>query len=177
MAVLETDRLVLRTFTLDDAPFILELLNDPHFVRFIGDRKVRTLDDARVYIEDRLIRSYETHGYGLYHTARKSDGAAIGMCGLVRRDALETADIGYALLPAFRGAGLAREAAAAVLTFARDSLGLPRLLAIVQPENVESIRLLQSVGMTFERSITLAPGESELHLYERKLGRGERRSQ
>ena len=177
MVVVETDRLVLRKFTLDDAPFILELLNDRDFVRFIGDRMVRTLDDARVYIEDRLIRSYGTHGYGLYHTARKSDGAAIGMCGLVRRDALEAADIGYALLPEYRGAGFAREAAAAVLTFARDTLGLPRVLAIVQPENVDSVSLLQSIGMTFERSITLAPGESELHLYEGKLGRGERPSQ
>jgi RimJ/RimL family protein N-acetyltransferase len=165
MMVLETDRLVLRRFTHDDAPFVLELLNDSDFLRFIGDRQVRTLDGARTYIADRLIRSYETYGYGLYHTARKSDGAAVGMCGLVKRDALESADIGYALLPAYRGLGFAREAAAGVLSFARKTLGLPRILAVVQADNADSIRLLQCLGMTFERCVALSEGAPELRVY------------
>lgn len=162
---LETARLRLRWFTLDDAPPILALLNDPDFIRCIGDRGVRTLDQAREYLRDRIIASYARHGFGLYHVSRMSDGAFVGMCGLLKRDELEDADLGYALMPAHRGQGFARESGAAVLALARDTFGLPRVVAILRPDNADSIRVLESLGMTRERTIQLQPDAPELLLY------------
>jgi RimJ/RimL family protein N-acetyltransferase len=149
--VFETERLTLRHFVHDDAPLVLELLNDPLWIRFIGDRKVRTLEEARGYL-DKPIRSYAEHGYGLYHVARKSDGVALGMCGLVKRDTLPHADVGFAFLERFRGAGYAREATRGTLQYARATLGLGTLLAIVSPGNQRSASLLAKLGFVHERS-------------------------
>jgi RimJ/RimL family protein N-acetyltransferase len=151
MTVFETRRLALRHFTPDDAPLVLELLNDPLWIRFIGDRNVRTLEDARGYL-DKPIRSYAEHGYGLYHVARKSDGEPLGMCGLVRRDNLPHADIGFAFLERFRGAGYALEAARGTLDHARNALGLGRILAVVSPANERSASLVAKLGFVRERS-------------------------
>ena len=149
--VFETERLALRHFTPDDAPLVLELLNDPLWIRFIGDRNVRTLDEARGYLE-KPISSYAAHGYGLYHVARKSDGAPLGMCGLVKRDTLPHADIGFALLERFRGEGYALEAARGTLDYAREKLFLRRILAIVSPGNDRSASLLAKLGFVREGS-------------------------
>ena|SRR5689334_1724544 len=151
MIVLETDRLILRHFNPDDAPFILALLNEPSFLRFIGDKKVRTLDDARQYISNGPIATYAQHGFGLYQVELKEAHTPIGMCGLLKREELPHPDIGFAFLPDFWNKGFAYEAAAAVLKDARERLQLDRLLAIVNPDNESSIRLLEKLGFNFEQ--------------------------
>jgi RimJ/RimL family protein N-acetyltransferase len=163
--ILETDRLLLRHFCEDDAPVVLELLNDPAFVRFVGDRGVRTLDDARRYVERRLVSSYERNGFGLYLAVRKDDGAPIGMCGLVKREGLADVDLGFTLLPAYRSRGYAFECASAVIEFARCDFGLTRIVAIVDPGNADSIRVLERLGMTFERTVRLHDEAPDISLY------------
>jgi RimJ/RimL family protein N-acetyltransferase len=151
MSVLETERLNLRGFTFDDAPFILTLLNDPAFLRFIGDKKVRTLEDARQYMANGPMASYAQHGFGLNLVELKDSQTPIGMCGLLKREDLPDPDIGFAFLPDFRSKGFAFEAASAVLNDARERLKLNRFLAIVNPDNDASINLLEKLGMKFER--------------------------
>lgn len=160
MPVLETPRLVLRRLVPSDADFILALLNDPDWIRFIGDRGVRSPDDARAYLLRGPIASYDRHGFGLWRVERKDDGAPGGICGLVDREGLDDVDVGFAFLPAFRGRGYAFEAASATLAHARDALGLSRVVAIVSPDNARSIALLEKLSLRFERTMTL-PGDDE----------------
>ena len=154
---MRTARLVLRPFVLDDAPFIVELLNDPGWLRFIGDRKVRTIEDSQSYLLNGPIAHEFSHGFALGAVQRTSDGALIGMCGLIRRDGLADVDLGYALLPAWRGQGHAREAAAAWLQAGFVQHGLQRIVAITAIDNVASGRVLESIGMRFERRLRV-PG-------------------
>lgn len=154
-----TERLVLSELVPDDAPFIHTLVNDAGWLRYIGDRGVRTLDDARAYIENGPMASYARNGFGLYRVSVRDGDDAVGMCGLIKRDTLKHVDIGFAFLPDARGRGYAREAAFATLAHARDNLGLDRIVAIVSPGNAPSIRLLTLLGMRMER--TLRPGESD----------------
>jgi RimJ/RimL family protein N-acetyltransferase len=165
MRVLDTDRLVLRRLSLEDAAFILELVNEPSWLRFIGDRGVRNLEDARRYLENGPLAMYARHGFGLYRVELKEDGTPIGMCGLLRRDTLQDVDIGYALFPRFWGRGYAQEAAAGVLEYARKTLGLARIAAIVSPDNESSIKLLEKLGMTFERMVRMSGDTSEIKLF------------
>jgi RimJ/RimL family protein N-acetyltransferase len=165
MIVLETERLILRHFNPTDAPFILALLNEPSFLRYIGDKKVRTLDDARQYILNGPGASYERHGFGLYQVELKDSHTPIGMCGLLKREELPQPDIGFAFLPDFWNKGFAFEAAAAVLTDARERLQLNRILAIVNPDNEASIRLLQKLGLRFEGNLKLAADRDEIKLF------------
>jgi RimJ/RimL family protein N-acetyltransferase len=167
--VLETSRLVLRRLTADDAPFMLVLLNDPDFIRYIGDRGVRTEEDARGYIERGPIASYARFGFGLYLVDLRATGEAIGICGLLKRDELPEPDIGFAFLPAFRARGFAFEAAAAVQGYARDTFHVGRLLAITSLQNDRSIRLLGRLGFSFDRRIRLSPSGEELNLFSRVL--------
>lgn len=160
MNVLETDRLILRRLTPEDAAFILELLNEPSWLRFIGDKGVRTLDDARSYIVNGPIAMYERCGFGLYLTALKADGAPIGMCGLIKRDSLQDVDIGFAFLPRFWGNGYAYESAAAVMAYGKSALGLERIVAITSPDNHGSINVLGKIGLKLERAMRL-PGEEQ----------------
>ena len=164
MSVLQTGRLILRLLTLDDAAFILELVNQPSWLRYIGDKQVHSLDDARRYLEQGPLAMYAQHGFGLWRVERRQDGASMGMCGLIRRAGLDDVDIGFAFLPQYWGAGYAREAAAATLEHARG-LGLPRVVAITTPDNQASCRLLESLGMRFERLTRLAPAGDPLRLY------------
>jgi len=168
--VLETERLVVRRLAEADAPFIMELVNDPDFLRNIGDRGVRNLDDAVKYIQNGPMAMYDRHGFGLFLVELKEGGTPIGMCGLLRRDVLPDVDIGYAFLPAFRGRGLAGEAAAAVLDLARDHFAIPRVVAIVSPGNHDSIRLLTKLGMAFERPVRLTPDDEEIDLFAPRPG-------
>jgi RimJ/RimL family protein N-acetyltransferase len=147
--VLETDRLVLRRFTTDDAGFILELVNDPSFIANIGDRGIRTRDDAVAYLLNGPIASYERHGHGLYLVTLKSTLVPIGICGLLKRIQFEDVDLGYAFLPDFWYQGFATESATAMLEFARTTLKAPRTLALVSPANSRSIRLLEKIGFSF----------------------------
>ena len=165
MAILTTARLALRELADEDAPFILELLNDPSFIRNIGDRNVRTQEDAREYIRNGPLASYARHGFGLWMVELRNDGTPIGMCGLLKREALDAPDIGFAYLPAFQGKGYGFEAARAVLDHARDTLRLPRVLAIVNADNEPSARLLEKLGMGFERMVQLSDREPPLRLF------------
>ena len=167
--VLETERLRLRRLTAADAPFMQELLNDPDFMRFVGDRGVRTDDEARAYVRNRIERSYDALGFGLYLVERKADGARAGICGLVKRDGLEDVDLGFALLPPFRGLGIASESAAAVVAHARRDAGLRRLVAITDPDNRDSIRVLERLGFAFAGMIRLAADASEVRLFRLEL--------
>ncbi len=169
MPAVETDRLALRRLAVVDAPFILELLNDPDWLRFIGDKGVRTLEDARQYILTGPVESYARHGFGLFLTALKPGGTPIGLCGLTKREALEDVDVGYAFLPQFRGNGYACEAAGSVLRFAKEEVGLSRIVAITNPENERSIRVLEKLGLAFERMVRLSEGAPAIRLYARKL--------
>jgi ribosomal-protein-alanine N-acetyltransferase len=157
MIVCETPRLRLRHLAPTDAAFILELLNEPDFIRNIGDREVRTLRDAQHYINTGPIASYGRHGFGLYLVETREDAASIGMCGLLKRDYLEDVDVGFALHAAFRGRGYAVEAASAVMRYGREVLGLGRIVAITSEDNQASIKVLRQLGLEFERMIQV-PG-------------------
>ena len=165
MRVLETERLTLRRFSIEDAPFILELLNDPAWLQFIGDRGVRTIDDARKNILNVHIASYERLGFGFYLTERKSDGASIGLCGLIKREGLADVDIGFAFLPDFRAEGYASEAALAVMAYGKSTLKLTRIVGITSHDNVTSIKLLEKIGLKFERMVKLPKIEREVMLF------------
>jgi ribosomal-protein-alanine N-acetyltransferase len=165
VTLLQTDRLTLREFGYDDADFIVELLNDESFLKFIGDKGVRNADDARRYLADGPMDSYRRHGFGLYLVSRRDNERKLGMCGLVRRDGLDHPDIGFAFLPAHRSQGFAYESAAAVMRYARDSLGLGRILGICNPDNDGSIRLLGKAGFVFERRLRLTADADPVNLY------------
>jgi RimJ/RimL family protein N-acetyltransferase len=165
MTVLETERLVLRKLTADDAEFILELLNQPSFLRFIGDKGVRNTEDAIRYIETGPQASYERFGFGLYLVELKDSVVSIGMCGLLKRDTLPDVDVGFAFLPEYWSRGYAFEAANAVMAYGREVLGLKRILAITSLGNAASIRLLEKVGLRFERLIKLGNHQDEVRLF------------
>jgi ribosomal-protein-alanine N-acetyltransferase len=163
--VLETERLVLRHLTLNDAPFIVELLNDPSFLRYIGDRGVRNIQDARRYLLKGPIASYQKSGFGLYLAFLKETGDPIGICGLLKRDTLEDVDVGFALLPPHWGKGYARESAAAVLEQGRTAFGLKRIVAITSPDNAASISVLEKIGLKFEAVTRLGDDPHEVKLF------------
>lgn len=158
MQFLETERLRLRPFTLADDGFILELLHDPGYLRFIGDRQARSLADARAYLRQGPLASYARHGFGLWCVERKADGARVGKCGLLKRAALADVDLGYALLAREAGRGYATEAARAVLDHARSVLGLPRIVALTHPGNHGSVRVLRKLGFVAAGTFRL-PGQ------------------
>jgi RimJ/RimL family protein N-acetyltransferase len=163
--VLETKRLVLRHLSEDDAPFVLGLLNEPSFLQFIGDRKVRTVDQAREYLRTGPILSYATNGFGLLLVVRKSDGEPLGICGLLKRETLDDVDIGFAFRPAFWLKGYAVESASAVLAYGLNVLGFARIVAITNPGNAGSIAVLEALGLRFERMMRLSDDEPELKLF------------
>ena len=165
MTVVETERLTLRRLELGDAEFILGLLNDPSFLRFIGDKGVRTLDDAREYISNGPVASYERFGFGLYLTERKEDRVPIGICGLLKRESLKDVDVGFAFLPQFWSKGYAFESASAVMAYGRNVLGLTRIVAVTSPDNDASIRLLSKLGLKFESMARLSEDSPEIQLF------------
>jgi len=165
MTIAVTERLRLRQLGESDAPFILELVNDPAWLRYIGDRGVRNHDEARNYILKGPVASYAKHGFGLWLVELKTGAVPIGLCGLLRRDTLPDVDIGFAFLPAFRGQGYASEAGRATLTHGRTKLGLKRIVAVTMPANEGSIRTLVKLGLRFERMIRLTADAEELQLF------------
>jgi RimJ/RimL family protein N-acetyltransferase len=165
LRVLETDRLIVRWMSADDAPFILELVNEPSWLRFIGDRGVRTLDDAREYIRKGPVDMYARLGFGLYVTERKADGVPIGICGLLKRESLEDVDLGFANLPRFWGKGYAYEAALAVMAYGRSVFGLKRIVAVTSPGNDPSVKLLEKLGFRFERLVRLSEDSADVQLF------------
>jgi RimJ/RimL family protein N-acetyltransferase len=165
MKILETERLLIRRFTSDDAPFILEQVNEPSFIQNIGDRNIRSVEDARAYLQNGAIASYEKHGFGLSLVILKETGESIGMCGLIKRDELDDVDIGYAFLPRYWSKGYAVEAARATMEYAREKIGLKRLVAIVDPANESSVRVLEKIGMSFEKMVKLSADDIDLKLF------------
>lgn len=165
MTVLETDRLRLRRLSTADAAFILALLNEPSWLRFIGDKGVRTLDDARRYILSGPMDSYRRLGFGMYLVELKDGGTLIGICGLVKRDSLEDVDIGFAFLPQFWGMGYAYESASAVMAFGRNVLGLSRIVAVTAPDNDGSVRVLEKLGLRFHKAVRLSEDDKEISLF------------
>jgi RimJ/RimL family protein N-acetyltransferase len=168
LTVIETQRLVLRRLGTDDAEFILDLLNQPSFLRYIGDKEVRNNEDAIRYIQTGPVASYERFGFGLYLVELKETGVSIGICGLLKRDSLPDVDIGFAFLPSYWSRGYGLESAAAVMTYGREALGLRRIVAITSPDNDASIRLLEKIGLRFERLIKLSADQPEVSLFGSK---------
>jgi len=165
MRTLETERLVLRPLTIDDAAFILALLTDPDWLRYIGDRGVRTLTDARDYLRGGPLAMYERHDFGPLAVVDRETSEPMGTCGLIKRETLDDVDIGYAFLPAYRGRGYALEAARAVLASAREVPGLTRIVAITTQDNESSCRLLERLGLQYERLIRISDDAKDLRLY------------
>lgn len=163
--IIQSARLNLREIELDDAPFILELLNEAGFLRFIGDKGVRTLADAREYILKGPIDSYRSFGFGLYLASLREGAVPIGICGLVKRETLPDVDVGFAFLARHWSQGYAAESAAAVLAYGRNTLGLGRIVAITAPDNHGSIAVLEKIGLRLEGRIKLAEDGAELKLF------------
>lgn len=165
MKILETERTILRQVTEDDAAFILDLLNQPSFIRYIGDRKVRSLEQAREYVESRFTRSYQKFGFGMWAIELKADKTPIGICGFVRRETLPDADIGFALLSQFERKGYALETAAATMRYGSEKLNLGRVLAITSQDNEASGKLLEKLGFKFEGLIKISDDSEEAKLF------------
>ena len=169
MMILETARLRLRTVETDDAAFYYALVNDPTWLEFIGDKGIRSIEQARTALIDGPLAMQQRLGYSLYIMERKEDGQALGMCGLIRRDFLPDVDIGYAIRPEYFGRGYTYEAASAVVEYARDVLRLPRLMGITNPANTVSINLLAKLGLTFVEHKVLPPDSRPTNIYCREL--------
>ena len=165
MNILETERLTLRELNETDAPFILRLLNEPSFLRFIGDKGVRNLDDARAYILNGPVTSYKQNGFGLYLVQLKTNNTPIGICGLLKRESLADVDIGFAFVPEVWNQGYAFESADAVMIYAKDVLKLPRIVAITDKDNEASGKLLEKLGLIFDRMIDLSGKGDETRLF------------
>lgn len=163
---LVTNRLRIREFTLEDAPFIVQLLNTEGWLRYIGDRNVHNDDDARAYLKVGPLKSYEENGFGLWCVEGKESAHPIGMCGMLKRPELDTPDIGFAFLPEYNGQGFALEAVEATLAHAHEVLRLPLVSAIVQPDNARSIALLTKIGFTFSGAMMFPGKEEVLKVYQ-----------
>lgn len=171
--ILQTERLQLRWFTLADTPLMYAIWNDPAFVRFVGDRGIETLEMAETAMRDGPLHLYEKYGYGPFRVTQRSDGANAGVCGLYRRENLDAPDIGFAFLPDYRGMGLGYESSCAVLRHARDELELPRVSAIVSPQNMASVRLLEKLGLRFADSVRMPGDDEDVSLYSIDLNNQE----
>lgn len=166
---LATDRLFLRRVTLDDADLLLAVWTDPAFIKNVGDRGVRTIEEAKEAMKAGALKLYADYGYGPYAMVRKDDGARMGICGLFKRDNLDFPDIGFGVLPEFCGKGYAGEAAFAVLAHARDDLQIEALTAIVSPDNAPSVGLIEKLGLAFVKMITMPGDDAEICLYSRSF--------
>lgn len=165
MNVIETENLNLRRLAANDAPFILALLNDSAWLRYIGDRGVHSIPEAEKYISNGPVSMYERLGFGLYLTERKSDGVPMGICGLIKRDSLADIDIGFAFLPQFRGCGYGYEAALATMAYGKSTLRLKRIVGITSPDNLSSIKLLEKIGLKYEREARLPKADEDTMLF------------
>jgi RimJ/RimL family protein N-acetyltransferase len=163
--ILETERLRLREFNLNDTAFIIELLNSPGWIQFIGDRNIKTEEQAKSYLENGPLKSYADNGFGLSCVERKEDGKSIGMCGIIKRATLDTPDIGFAFLPEYNGKGYAYEISAATLNYAIEKLHIPKIAAITLPANTRSILLLEKIGLRYVKDFSFPNSEEVLQLY------------
>jgi RimJ/RimL family protein N-acetyltransferase len=165
MTVLETKRLLLSRFSYDDCEFIHELVNEHSFKRFIGDKNVNSLDDARRYLREGPITMYDKFGYGLFLVNLRGAARAAGICGLVKREAFDDPDIGFAFLERYRGNGYATESATAVLAHGFEVLNLQRIIALADVGNENSVRLLQRLGFVYERKVRMPEDDHDIDLF------------
>lgn len=165
MFLLKSNRLLLREINLKDADFIYRLMNDPAWLQNIGDRNIHSVKDAEAYIESKIFTSYQENGFGFYVIELLDSKKAVGSAGLVNREGLDHIDIGYALLPDYRGFGYAFEATKLIYEYGTTTLGLDKIVAIVNPENQKSIHLLEKLGLEFERMVVLPDTEEQISLY------------
>ena len=165
MNIIETERLYLSRVTVNDASFLLDLLNEPSFLENIGDKGVRTNEEAVKYIKKEFLDSYTHRGFGLLLVKVKPNYTPIGICGIKKRDSLELPEIGYAFLSKFRSKGYATESARAVIDYARNKLGLKHVVAITAPENKASVRVLEKIGFEYEKMVDLPDFDSENKLF------------
>ena len=163
--VIETPRLKIRWLEVGDAAFIYTLVNDPTWIRYIGDKNVSNLADAKAYIETGPLEMYQNLGFGLNHVSLKQEDTPIGICGLLKRESLADVEIGFAFLPEFRRQGYALEAATAILDYGSAGLGISRIVAILTPDNLASRKLLCKLGFEFEKSFQKEPNLDKLDLY------------
>jgi len=167
---LQTERLQMRWVTPADAELMLRVWNDPAFIRHVGDRGVRTVDEALEAMETGAFRMYKDYGHGPYRVAIRNGDTAIGICGIFRREFLDDPDLGYSVLPEFCGQGYAFEASTAILEYARDVLSLRRVTAVISPHNEPSIRLIRKLHFEFERMQQWPDEVKEVCLYSLQLG-------
>ena len=170
MVILETKRLQLAEVTLDDAPFFVELMNSPHWVEFIGDRHIRTIDDAKAHLKKTILKSYADNGYGFYKVQLKKEGLkTIGICGIVKRKELEDTDIGFGFLPAYEGRGYGYESSKGIMELAKERFHLDRIAAICVASNKNSIHLIKKLGLVYQNKIKPFEDDSELLLFVKNL--------
>ena len=170
MIVAETNRLLISKFTLKDAPFFLELVNSPIWIKYIGDRKTKTIKEAEERIETGHLKSYKTHGFGFYKLLLKAENnKPIGTCGLIKRDTLEYVDVGFAMLPNYESFGLAHEASIKIIKLAKNVFKLDKIIAITTPDNDSSIKLLKKLGLIYKKKVTPFEDEEELMLFTKTL--------
>ena len=165
MTVLETERLLLVPLSYDHCEFIFELVNEPSFKRFIGDKDVNSLEDARQYLREGPIGVYERFGYGMFRVSVKDTESPAGICGLMKRKGFEDPDLGFAFLNRFRNLGYANESADAVMKYAFGELKLDRIIAMADPENEPSLKLLRKLGFTYERDVRMPEDDHDINLF------------
>ncbi|WP_421799190.1 GNAT family N-acetyltransferase [Haliscomenobacter sp.] len=163
--ILQTQRLILRKLSFNDTDFIIELVNSPGWLQYIGYRNIHTTEDAIRYLGDGPLKSYEQHGFGLLLIQLKTTGTPIGMCGLLKRDTLPLPDLGYALLPAYEGKGYITEATSAYLTYVEQQLQIEKLMAITSLNNEKSIRVLEKLHFVFERYMNMSGDDNPVRLF------------
>jgi RimJ/RimL family protein N-acetyltransferase len=170
MNIAETSRLVLSKITVDDAPFILELMNSPGWLTYIGDRNVKTVEEAATYIQNNQLKVYETHGFGYYKVQLKADKLkSIGSFGLLKREVLEHVDIGFSLLPEYHGQGFGLEGSTAIMNLAKNTFNIKTVCAITLPENKPSIHLLEKLGLSYQKRVKPFDNDEELLLFAKDL--------
>ena len=163
-----SQRLILRQLELTDAPFIITLLNTAGWLQYIGNRHVRTIEDAERYITHGPAKSYRDNGFGLLLVTEREQGTPIGICGLLKRENLDHPDLGFAFLPEYTGKGYAYEASIAVLNYGQESLKIDTVAAITLQENIASVKLLEKLGFLFTGKTRSDDGREELYLFIRK---------
>jgi RimJ/RimL family protein N-acetyltransferase len=170
MKISETNRLIISKFSIKDAPFFLELVNSPNWIKYIGDRHLKTVEDAKNYLKEGTLKSYKDFGFGFYKLQLKEkNNKTIGTCGLVKREQLEYVDIGFAMLPDYEGKGFGFEASTEILKLAKEQFKLSKVLAITLPTNANSIKLLEKLGLSFEKRVKPFEDDEELLLFAKDL--------
>jgi [ribosomal protein S5]-alanine N-acetyltransferase len=169
MTIIDTNRLVIRNITEQDFNFIFRLLNEPSWIKYIGDKGIKTEDDAKNYIQTGPLQMYKDFGFGLFLVTLKENGVPIGLCGLIKRPSLENIDLGYAFLPEYTGKGYAFEATKAVIQYGKEQLSIDKIVAITTIDNLNSEKVLLKLGFSFDSLIKEKNASEELKLFTKVL--------